>query len=264
MEVAAGVAQLKAHQIVGQTLTTQSICAPRLEVKGAEDLQRQAMAVYYLSTTFRPDALAADGIVRLAYENTHGQRLRYSAHELGWMIDGVGMSGDGKAILWSHGDKVCPSLTTDWQVFKHNDASGTAVWTTASERTASNKTVVEVLPLTVYGCPEKITITGQSTVEGSNPALANKVGGTYTIKQSISGPTHRGRPIYENAAGTQLYYWGTDDTWLLGQSSTTGNGVAKASSSAECPQNALGWFAYDATAKTWSSDSALAMTAVVR
>lgn len=77
--------------------------------------------------------------------------------------------------------------------------------------------------------------------------------GTFTkVTMILQG----GRPVYRNADGVYLYFWGPYHHWQIGPSYTDGDTakVTSVYSDAACPTLASEWVAYDFDDDTWSEN----------
>ena len=61
----------------------------------------------------------------------------------------------------------------------------------------------------------------------------------------MNGLMSAGLPIYQNAHGQYLYYWGSDSNWRIGSDWTTAaGGVSSDSNLKTCPTDTLDWGLY--------------------
>lgn len=101
--------------------------------------------------------------------------------------------------------------------------------------TTSTTTVLSSL---VLGCDEVLRVRGAESVQAPRMGFYKKAPGM-----------HDGRPIFENAQGQFLYFWGPFKEWRIGDSFTSPYAGVKSrpNEDAQCPNDATGWVVFGGT-----------------
>ena len=92
-------------------------------------------------------------------------------------------------------------------------------------------------------CHYTITVAGAEAVQ---PASM----GVFTVSSITPTSDHGSRPIYEDTNGMHLYYWAASGNWNIDNNGghTNHRAWVYASSTASCPTEATGWYAWSGSA----------------